>query len=107
MADNGSTITIGGTSKPLKEADAAWVTSQINGRGGNSVCVAISIRTEEINLNLVTKACHTGGGGGGNQRQFRAKELELIDIWNRKNLGDADFKLGHMVSFINDVKRDL
>lgn len=105
MSDSGSTITIGGASKPLRDADSAWITSQINGRG-NNVCVVIKIVTGDVDLTLATSACSLGGGRGG-QRQFRPREQEIVDDWRKKNLGDGEFKLGHMVSFVTDLKRHL
>lgn len=101
-----STITIGGTTKDLEDADSAWIASQLNGRKhDNSVCVRVRIKTGEVDISLSSGACPAGGGGGG--RRPNGKETQLIELWNKKHLGQTEFSIGELVSFVNDVKREL
>lgn len=101
-----STITIGGTTKNLEDADSAWIASQLNGRmQAGSVCVRIRIKTAEVDITLSSGACPAGSGGGG--RQPNIKESHLFDLWHRKHLNLTEFSIGELVSFVNDVRRDL
>jgi hypothetical protein len=101
-----STITIGGVTKELKDADSAWIAAQLNGRKhGGSVCVRVRIKTANADIALSSGACTGSGGGGG--RQPNGKESELFDLWNRKHLNQAEFSIGELVSFVNTIRGDL
>jgi hypothetical protein len=100
-----STITIGSATKELKDADSAWIASQLNGRKHEGpVCVRVRINTADVDISLSSGGCAGGGRGGG--RQPNGKESELIDLWNRRSLGQAEFSTGELVSFVNSIRRD-
>ncbi len=48
------TVTIGSDSRSLQEADAQWVTREVNGRrrDGEAVCVRVGIATGDVHVTL-------------------------------------------------------
>jgi hypothetical protein len=102
-----STVTIGGTTKDLKDADAAWIASQLNGRKhAGSVCVRVRIKTADVDICLASGACPSAGGGGG-YRQPNGKEQQILDLWSQKRLNQTEFSTGELVSFVNAVRHDI
>lgn len=106
MADNGSTIKIGNATKALRDADSAWVTSQLNGQGRN-VCILVTIRTDRINLTLGTAACGGGSDGGGAPPNHNSAEQDLIEAWIKRGLNGHGISVGDVVSFVNAAQRAL
>lgn len=99
---NSSTIEIAGQSKSLEEADAAWIASQVSGRGGGDVCIIVRIRTNEAEITLATAACALGRGGS---TELRPKEQEIVNLWTRKMRGT--YSTGDVVAFFQELKRIL
>lgn len=97
-----STIEIGGQLKSLNEADAAWIGSQVSGRGVAGVCIIFRVRTDEAEIMLATAACSLGRGGTS---KLRPKEQEVINLWTRKMSGS--YSTGDVVSFFQELKRVL
>jgi hypothetical protein len=98
------TIRIGNDSRPLEDADAQWITQQVNNRlrEGLPVCVEVTIRTNGLNVRLATPACGSGGGGG---RPPRPDEAEIIQLWSKLKLGSDDFSPGNLVAFTKQLSR--
>ena len=103
-----SSIKIGGEERPLSGADSQWITQQINDRrrDGQSVCVVVVIKEMDIDVCLATPACGGGGGGGGGRR-LTARETELVELWKRHGLNEADFAPGKVVAFVKQVLQRL
>ena len=99
-------IRIGNAEKPLKDADPQWITQQINDRrrDGQNVCIVIVIRETDIDVCLATPTC---GGGGGRGRSLNMRESELVELWNRLGLNEADFAPGNVVAFVKQVLQKL
>lgn len=97
-----STIRIGTDERPLGQADPQWITQEIVGRrkDGLAVCVIVTIKTTDLNLNLATPACSRGGGGG---RPPTPREQAILDLWRKHGLDDADFSPGAVVAFVKQV----
>ena len=102
------TITIGGVSKALQDAGNDWIASQLNGRRKDGpVCVQVVVKAPGVDISLATSACASSGGGGGGGRQATPEENQLFALWNEKRLNDADFSLGNLLSFVNEMRRKL
>jgi hypothetical protein len=102
-----SSIRIGADERRLAEADAHWITQEINARrrDGNSVCVVVTISTDELNLHLATPSCSGGGGGGG--RPPTAREKAILDLWSQRGLSESMFQAGDVIAFVQQVQRYL
>lgn len=100
-----NTISIGSESRPLEQADAEWITQQINGRRkeGQPVCVRVVIHTAQLNLSYATPAFPSTGRGGG--RPPTAREREILDLWAKHGLNEGDFAPGNVVAFVKQVLR--
>lgn len=98
-------ISINHETRPLDQADANWITRQVNGRreDGSSVCVRISIQSPNINVALATPGCPSGGCGGG--RPPNNGERDILDLWERHKLNQSDFPAGQLVAFVGQVLR--
>lgn len=85
-----STIKIGGNQRSLHEADPQWINQQINRRRreGQPVCVQVSISSGGANLRLATPTCAGTGGGGG--RRPNRLESEILELWEKLGLNQAD-----------------
>lgn len=99
-----STIKIGSDERNLEDADPHWITQEIQTRraDGQSVCVIVTINTEELNLHLATPTCGSGGGGG---RPPTQREKAILDLWNERGLNQIDFSPGEVVAFVKQVQR--
>ena len=100
------TIKIGNDERSLGQADAQWITQEINGRrqSGAAVCVIVAIKTDDLDLRLSTPAC---GGAGGGGRQPTNREQAVLDLWRKHKLNDSDFSPGGVVAFVKQVSQFL
>lgn len=82
--------------------DPNWVNQQIKGRkaDGSTPCVRVTIKTDDVDVVLTSKACGSIGGGG---RAPRPPEQELLDLWKKHHLDDADFAGGNLVAFLKQA----
>lgn len=82
--------------------DPSWVNQQIKGRkeSGSTPCVRVTIKSDGVDLALASKACGAGGVGG---RRATPREQEVLDLWKRHQLDQADFSGGNLVSFLKQV----
>ena len=97
------TITIGHSSRTIKEFSPSWLREQIDARraaGANAV-VRVDIKTACANLTLATPG-DPGSGGGG--RPPNHQEREIFDLWNKRGLNRADFIIGQLVAFLSQIK---
>jgi len=97
-------VQIGQEERTYGEADERWVSQQIAKRkaDGESVCVRVTIRENDAELNLATPTC---GGGGGGGRAPSARENEIIAEWRKHNLDQSEFAGGNLVAFLKALKR--
>lgn len=98
-------VHINGDVRSLAEADAQWVAKSINGRKHDDVPVHVRLVVKEPGIDLELAAPATGGGGGG--RMPNNREREILAMWTRHGLGDADIKVGELVSFLKELARYL
>ena len=100
------TIKIGNDERLLSEADAQWITQEINGRrqNGSAVCVIVAIKTDGLDVRLSTPAC---GGAGGGGRQPTNREQAVFDLWHKHKLNDSDFSPGGVIAFVKQVAQFL
>lgn len=94
-------ITIGSETRDIEDADAAWITQQINRRrnDGQLVCVQVKFNEPSLNLCLATPTC--GGGPGG--RAPYPHEREILDLWHELRLDTRDFSAGNVVAFVKQI----
>ncbi len=97
-----NSIKIGNEQRSLVDADAQWITQQINGRrkDGLVVCVLVEITAGDIDVCFATPTC---GGRGGSGRQLTAREQEALDLWRKHHLNDETFAAGDVVAFVKQV----
>lgn len=97
-------IKIGNEQRPLADADAQWITQQINGRrkDGLVVCVVVEITAGEIDVRFATPTC---GGRGGGGRRLTTREQDVLDLWQQHHLNDEKFSPGDVVAFVRQVLR--
>ena len=96
------TVTIGSDTRPLQDADAQWVTQEINGRRHDrqTVCVRVAIQDPPVNVVLGTPSC--GGVGGG--RAPNTEERRILDLWERHHLNTPEFTAGDLVAFLKQLR---
>jgi len=94
----------------INEQDRIWDSSQagwLNGtinelqKAGEPVCVRVLIEYGDINLCLSAGSCPTGGAGG---RKLNARELDIVEHWNRLNIEDTPLDGGKFVAFLSQVR---
>lgn len=102
-----STIRIGSDERSLVDADPQWITQEVQARraDGQSVCVIVTIITDDLNLRLATPSC--GGSGGGGGRAPTQREKAIFDLWGQRGLNQADFSPGDVVAFVKQLIRYL
>ena len=97
-------IRIGNDERELSSADGHWINQQINRRrdDGQTVCVRITIKEDDLDMVLSTPTCGASGGGG---RPPHPREKEVFGLWNQRGLNNADFTGGNLVAFLKQLKR--
>jgi hypothetical protein len=86
----------------LKEVSSSWINGQINSRkkDGVPVCVKVLIKNDNINIALATNDCPCSSGGG---RMPNHQEREILELWNKLHLNDANFSAGNLIGFLKQV----
>ena len=97
------TVKVAEEERRIDEIDQQWINQQINARraDGQTVCVRVTIREDEVNMTLSTPTCGPKGPGG---RRARPKESQLFDLWNQRGLNEATFTGSSLVAFLNQLK---
>jgi len=97
------TIKIGSSMQQLDSLDEGWLLQQINRRRktGDSVCVILEIDEPPVVLNFATKDCRLGGGAS---RPLTTQERQVIDLWNKHHLGEAEFQVGELMAFLKQLR---
>ncbi|HVS12143.1 MAG TPA: hypothetical protein VMS76_19940 [Planctomycetota bacterium] len=98
------TVKIDDAERRLDDADPQWIHEQIGRReaDGHTVCVRVSIESQDANLHLATPTCGSSGGGVA---QLRPLEQQIVDLWLRRGLGEPTFASGNLVAFLQQVVR--
>ncbi len=97
------TIRIGTDERDMTAAiDEQWIHQQLNGRraAGEQVCVRVTVREADANVNLTTPTCGSGGSG----RPPNATELEMIELWRKRGLTEPNFTGGNLVAFLKQLR---
>lgn len=99
------TVKIGGVAKELSDVDQQWLCKRINGlrAAGESDCVLVRIKDEEVDLWLTTPGC----GGGGGWRPPRGREPRILELWRKLNLDEPGFSCGNVRAFLAQLERIL
>ncbi|NBC15768.1 MAG: hypothetical protein GVY18_00455 [Bacteroidetes bacterium] len=97
------TIHIGPDERTLDDRYEPWVTQQITRRrqAGQSVCVRVTIKDGDVRFTLTTPDCPSTGGGGFSPNR---REQQIIDIWNRHDLGEGDLAPGQVIAFLKQLE---
>jgi hypothetical protein len=95
-------IHIGNTEREIDTADPNWINQQINGarRDGQSVCVRVVVKLDQVDLVLSTPGCSVGGGGG---RALTGREQDIVERWNRLHLNSENFTAGNLIAFLKQI----
>lgn len=98
------TVRIGDETRNLEAASESWINDQLNRRrkDGQNICVQVNVNSGGAQLVLATPGC---GGGGGGGHQANARELDIIELWNRLHLNQAAFSGGNVVAFLKQLGR--
>lgn len=101
-------ITIGNETRSYNDADEHWITQQITRRRQDRVpaCATVRILQGDLDLNLVTPGCSSGGSGGGG-RSLTHGEQKIVDLWLSRGLNDVNFAPGELVAFLKQLRRAL
>ncbi len=101
------TIRIGQATRSLSDADANWLTQQVQMRRHDAldVCVEIRVKEPDIDMILRTSSCAPGGSGGG--RAPNPKEQSIFTLWDRTRMNTPDFTGGNLVAFVRQLQHVL
>jgi hypothetical protein len=88
-----------------REIDEQWIAEQINRRryDGHTVCVRVLIEEGPINLRLSSAGC----SGGRASARFTAEQQNIIELWRRNRMDQADFDSGDVIAFLKQLHRVL
>jgi|WetSurMetagenome_2_1015567.scaffolds.fasta_scaffold625284_1 hypothetical protein len=96
-------LTIGSDGdRNLTEVSSSWINEQINRRkkDGIPLCVRVLIKTDCVNVALATIDCACSRGGG---RIPNHHEREILELWSKLHLNDANFSAGNLIAFLKQV----
>lgn len=96
-------IEIAGERRLLSEADQQWVHEQIGNRqrAGHAVCVRVYFTGEGLDFVLSTPSSRDRGG----QRRASPEELPFVELWRKRGLDQEDFTSGHVIAFLQQLRR--
>lgn len=99
------TVRINEGTRKLAEADAQWITQQINGRRRDQqlVCVAVLIDEPRIQLHPATPTC--GGRRIISGRRLTREEEMVFALWERYGLNSHHFSGGQVNAFLEQLRR--
>jgi len=99
----GVRIIIGTSERDINDIEPNWINEQVSRRRneGSPVCVRIAIEMGDINLSLSTSDCPSSVGV---QRMLTRAENEVLDLWRKLHLSEADFTSGNLVAFVKQLK---
>lgn len=98
-----SRITIGTDDRSLCDIDESWIAQQILRRrqNGAPVCIVVKIESNGQSMTLASAGCARGGGNGSWIPS--PQQQQIINLWNRHNLGANDIKPGELIAFLKQV----
>jgi hypothetical protein len=101
------TVSIGSETRSFSDSDEHWITQQIGRRRQDKLpaCATVRVAQGDIDLNLVTPGCSSGGGGS--TRRLSHGEEKILDLWQKHGLNNPDFAPGELVAFLKQLKREL
>ena len=100
-----SKIRIGSSERELSEASESWITQQVRERehDGQSICVQVVLKIDNVDMVLSTPQC--GGGPGGRGRRPNQKEQEIFQLWNDRHLDQNDWAVGNLIAFLKQLRK--
>lgn len=95
-------ISIAGQERSLQDAHPDWITQQIERRrkDGLSVCVKVSVNTDDLGMRLSTPEC---GGAGGGGRAPTPREARIFELWAQMGLNQMGWAPGNVVAFTKRI----
>ena len=101
------TVQIGSEVRSFRDADGRWIQQQSDRRtaDGQSVCIRVVIKENDVDLIFATAGCGGSGRRDGPVPQFSAKENEVISEWRKHKLDQPEFPSGYVVDFLKALKR--
>ncbi len=96
-------ISIGHCSRTIKDFTPAWLREQLDARrnAGEPGVVRVTIKTGCADIALATPGA---ARGGGSTRSPNHREREIFDLWEKRGLNNANFLVGQLIAFLNQVK---
>lgn len=90
--------------RDVSQADTHWIVSQIKQRKRDNgrACVQILIRQSDLNLRLTSADCPQEKAV---PRKAKPQEQEVFDLWNKFVSKDQGIEGGHVVAFLNQLRR--
>lgn len=87
-----------------RDLDENSVIEQINRRrrGGQTVCVRVSIKEGSINMSLESAGC---AGSGVVGRAPNQQERKIFDLWEKVGMKKSDFHGGNLIAFLKQLHR--
>ena len=98
------TVRFGDAERSNDEITANWIEQQVRvrQRDGQLACAAVRIEGDGVNVALAAGDCPPGRGSG---REANSRELEVIELWRRRHLGDGRLVSGALEAFVRQVQR--
>lgn len=101
----GSAITVRVNDLERKGVDEGWIAQAIGTfrRAGRSICVRVTVQTDDGSLTLAKGMCPAGGGTPSNWNSFQTR---LIEAWQEcgPQAGD-DLQPGAVIPCIKRIER--
>ena len=99
----GIRIVIGTSEREINNIEPNWINEQLSRRRneGSPVCVRIIIEVGDINLSLATSDCPSSSGV---RRRLTRAENEVLALWRKLHLDEANFSSGNLVAFLKQLK---
>jgi hypothetical protein len=97
-------IRIGSSERELSDANENWIVQQVRERehDGQSVCVQVVLKDNNVDMVLSTPQC---GGGSGGGRPPNQKEAAIFQLWNERHLNQNNWAVGDLIAFLKQIRK--
>lgn len=97
-------VSVNGHEVNLEDLSPSWLKEQIENRRGNQATVCVQVFIEHGGLNMILSTPGCTSSSGNSPRDPTMQEQEIFDLWEKRGMREAEFNVGQLIAFLNQLK---